>query len=138
MKDIETLAIPYGYEFDRAEDGKVILKKTCKDFPVRYTDAVKGLDYTPIAANVPKGFQKAMLSLCELLVYRNAWWERLEWEPDWMKIKDKKYCIHSDRGFISITTHSSFPRILSFPDNETANLFLNTFRNLIEEAKELL
>ena len=138
MEDFGTLAIPYGYEFDRVEEGKVVLKKVCNDFPTRYTDAVKGLDYTSIAANVPEGMKKAILSLCELLVYRNASWKRLEWEPDWMKIKDKKYCIHDDRGFISITTHSSFPRILSFPDNETAKLFLNTFRGLIEEAKELL
>lgn len=35
-ENIKTLSIPYGYEFDRVENGKVILKKVCNGISSRY------------------------------------------------------------------------------------------------------
>ena len=88
---------------------------------------------------LPYGLGKPMLALCQLLVCRNAWWKQLGWKPDWNDRKSLKHCIHSD-GFITsvITRHSTFPRILAFPTEDTAMEFCNTFKDLIKEAKELL
>ena len=58
---------------------------------------------------------------------------------EWNDNKNLKWCLHkSGNKLVNITSHSSFPRILAFPDAETAQEFLNTFCDLIEEAKELL
>ena len=164
MKEIKKLAIPDGYEFDRVGNGEVILKKKEQEFPDTWEECLCVvndveqidesaciMDYTVDMLQdhhtidetdlsfLPLGLGKPMLALCQLLVCRNAWWKQLGWKPDWVDRKRLKHCIHSD-GFSTtdITRHSTFPRILAFPTEDTAIKFRNTFRNLIEEAKELL
>ncbi len=87
---------------------------------------------------LPDGLGKPMLALCQLLVCRNAWWKQLGWKPEWGDKKPFKWCIHNENGFIIVTSHSKFSRILAFPTYDIASQFLTTFRALIEEAKELL
>ena len=86
---------------------------------------------------VPSGLGKPMLALCQLLVCRNAWWKRLGWKPDW-KDKEVKYCIGLIRCEIMTITNEGSNRILSFPTQKIRDQFLYSFRDLIEEAKELL
>ena len=86
---------------------------------------------------LPRGLGKPMLALCQLLVCRNAWWKQLGWKPDWDK-PDEKHCIVR-KGEAADKQIKSFEScILAFPTYEIRNQFLETFRDLIEEAKELL
>ena len=84
--------------------------------------------------------EKAIESFSKLLKLRRDWIG--EWEPDWTSSKDK-YCICN--GFRKLDTIElivdSFVYLtkpLSFPTKQIAKEFLETFRNLIEEAKILI
>ena len=162
----KTILVPDGWEFDRIDDsGNIVLKENKKELPKTWLkclkcvndlelidtgDNIEKWNFTTLDNNgygfgrnehhlLPRGLGKPMLALCQLLVCRNAWWEQLGWKPDWRDRKSLKHCIHSD-GFSTtdITRHSTFPRILAFPTEDTAIDFCNTFKDLIEEAKELL
>lgn len=162
----KTMPIPEGWEFDRIDGDKVILKEKKKELPKTWHGCLRTVNETEYINDcsdidtqtsidemerggylfgdcdrnlLPVGLAAPMLALCQLLVCRNAWWKQLGWKPDWTDRKTMKHCIHSD-GFSTtdITRHSTFPRILAFPDAKTADDFRNTFKDLIEEAKELI
>ena len=78
-----------------------------------------------------------MLALCQLLICRNAWWKQLGWKPDWND-DSYKYIIDFTSDNINIDSYHSISRILSFPTEKVRDKFLETFKDLIEEAKELL
>ena len=141
MEETKKLAIPDGYEFDRVENGEVILKKKEIVLPRTLGECTKGIPLTYFPARdwwqVPGGNESSIRALCKLLICRNAWWKLLKWKPDWESESDK-CCIHNNGGDIGIFILNYSNRVLAFPDLETANQFLETFRDLIEEAKELL
>ena len=156
----KTMPVPDGWEFDRIDDsGNIVLKEKKKELPNTWKECVKALDgveyitdcaevykYNDEKINIntdknllPCGLGKPILALCQLLVCRNAWWKQLGWKPDWDDKTAIKHCIQlSDNNHTDITQHASFSRILAFPTQDTAIRFRNTFRDLIEEAKELL
>ena len=79
---------------------------------------------------------KAISAFSKLLKLRRDWIG--EWEHDWEKL-DTKFTIfssHSNRLVVCdcMTTGAS----LSFPSRKMAQEFLDTFRDLIEEAKILI
>ena len=78
------------------------------------------------------------LALMQLHQLRDCY--RQGWEPNWSDHKNK-YCIVYNGGgvcnyVISINAFTS--TFLSFQSREIAQLFLNNFRNLIEEAGDLI
>ena len=158
----KTISIPEGWEFGRIDDsGNIVLREKKEELPKAWEDCLREIDKVEVLnctadimkidingckeidyhnrSMLPRGMGNPMLALCQLLVCRNAWWKQLGWKPDWNDRKSLKHCIHSD-GFSTtdITRHSTFPRILAFPTEDTAIDFRNTFKDLIEEAKELL
>ena len=150
--------LPDGWEVKEVKDNKIILAEKEKELPRTWGECLLSLEYgeyihtnsdirdtnrlcsmTPESYNIiPKGLGKPMLALCQLLVCRNAWWKQLEWEPEWGCDKPFKWCIHNEGNSIGVTSHSKFSRILAFPTYDIASQFLTAFRDLIEEAKELL
>ena len=163
----KTITIPEGWEFDRIdESGNIVLKEKKKELPKTWLKCLRVVNETEYINDcseiekecdadylesggyligskernlLPRGLGKPMLALCQLLVCRNAWWKQLGWKPDWDDKTAIKHCIHlGDNNHTDITQHSSFSRILAFPTEDTAIRFRNTFRDLIEEAKELL
>ena len=162
MEETKELAIPEGYEFDRVEGGEVILKKKKQVFPGIWEDClfvVNDVDHIDERACIidysdvedmyydigegcrpflPFGLGKPMLALCQLLVCRNAWWKILEWRPDWENIEEHKFCIYAAGNTVLRGSCRNENNILAFPDPETRDRFLDSFRDLIEEAKELL
>lgn len=78
---------------------------------------------------------EAFHALGKLIQLRDAWWG--EWRPDWNELYTK-YTIVNASGCIKTNTATFNSRVLSFPTKEMATDFLNTFRNLIEQAKMLL
>ena len=162
----KTMPVPDGWEFDRIdESGTIVLKEKKKELPKTWLKCLRIIDHAEYIKEdseidkchiddlpykdglydyngrnmLPRGLGKPMLALCQLLVCRNAWWKQLWWKPDWHNSKAVTHCINCDgKGLISIANHSSFSRILVFPTRDIADQFLETFKDLIEEAKELL
>ena len=77
----------------------------------------------------------AFCSLGKLIQLRDAWYGN--WKPDSDEVYTK-YTIVNARGRIELNTASFNSRVLAFPTTEMANDFLETFRDLIEEAKMFL
>lgn len=81
---------------------------------------------------------KASLALCQLVRFRDIYNEG--WEPDWGCPLESKFSIKGN-GYdlnYSIIVHGLTHSVLAFKDRKTANLFLETFKDLLEEAKPLL
>lgn len=78
---------------------------------------------------------EAFLALMQLIQLRDCY--RQDWKPDWDK-PYKKYCIYYEKDgvyFIDCIYHS---RVLSFQSEVVRDMFLKNFRELIEQAKELI
>lgn len=78
---------------------------------------------------------EAHLALMQLHQLRDAW--REGWLPDWNDDKQRKYSICSIVGelMIKISYNRHF---LAFQDEKRANEFLTNFRELIEQAGDLI
>ena len=156
------ITIPEGWEFDRLENGEIILKTKKPSLPTTWEECLCVVDDAECIANdaeitpfkvsriqdkepitdsdfnsLPKGMGKPMLALCQLLICRNAWWKVLDWKPDW-KGNERVYSINYYRGKVLKSTSMGTNHILAFPTEEIIDKFLETFKDLIEEAKELL
>lgn len=158
IKDMETkeIVLPEGWEVDKIENGKIVLKEIKKELPKTWMECCETLgkgEYItnnscilPIQFNsdfnnvreanmLPVGFGEPILALCKLLVCRDVY--RQGWKPNWNDNKDK-FCIKELYNRINKCTWTSYPQILSFQSREVRDQFLENFRDLIEEAKELI
>ena len=64
--------------------------------------------------------------------YRNGW------EPDWKDRNLGKYVIESSEGECYVAKYKHISSFLAFQDEKTANEFLTNFRDLIEQAGDLI
>lgn len=133
------LSIPDGYEFDRVEGGEVILKKKEAILFKTYEECCINMEYVSSVPSliVPDSLCYAMMALGKLLICRDYWWEQLGWKPDW-KESGVKYAIRVCGNVIKTCDTQLSNYILTFPTKEVRDQFLETFRDFIEEAKELL
>lgn len=131
-----------GYEFDRVENDKIILRvvKPEHKYPTTYDDCCQYLSCND------KISTKKLVLFSQLINARNAYWkiagEELgldkPWEPDWKSL-DKKYNIYNYRGVISHDYFTVIDRcFLIFPTEEMRDAFYENFKDLIENCKELL
>ena len=139
MKEKE-LILPDDWEVKKVEGNKIILGEKEMKLPKTWNECVcnSNMEHTTITVSLPKENEGAVRALCKLLSCRNAWWERLGWKPDWDDQNQRKYCIGLIKGKVETTTNEGSNRILAFPSEEVRYQFLDSFRDLIEEAKELL
>ena len=158
--ETKEIVLPENWEVKEVIGNRIILKEKEKELPktwkecaiiiddvdtVNVDSEIKSFDISclsePIDETdykiVPEGLGKPMLALCRLLICRNAWWKQLGWKPNWGDNKDK-YCITNCGGNPSKQIFSSASSILAFPTREVRNQFYEAFKDLIEEAKELL
>lgn len=84
---------------------------------------------------LPIGIGKAILALDQLLVCREVY--RQGWKPDWTD-DTYKYCIYYEENEITIRCNKRVSIMLSFETKEITKKFLENFRDLIEEAKDLI
>ena len=141
MKDqeIKSLPIPEGWEFVGYENGEVKIRKIEPELPTDYGKALEITNCSRVNATfVPMGMSNAVSALCRLLIYRNAWWQKLGWKPDFGNGSAEKYCIIGNDGKISKVATWTRSELLAFPTEEVRDKFEETFEYLIEEAKELL
>lgn len=160
----KTMPVPDGWEFDRIdESGNIVLKEKKKELPNTWLKCLKCVNdlelidtgnniekwnFTTLDGNgyifgeaehhlLPRGLGKSMLALCQLLVCRNAWWKQLGWKPDWQEASEK-FVIGYKWKHVVVSTTNRCSMVLAFPTPEVRDKFLESFRDLIEEAKELL
>lgn len=143
------IVLPKGWEID-----KIILKESKKELPKTWEECAKIISRvenisvygiisefesigiaTASKAFIPKGLGKPMLALCQLLVCREVY--RQGWKPDWDDCTNK-YCITITYNIPTKYKACNYNRILSFQSEEVRDEFLENFKDLIEEAKELI
>ena len=78
------------------------------------------------------------LAFIQLVALRDKWNEIDEFEPDWENHQVYKYCIQYRDNTIVADEYYAISRILAFKTKETRDLFLKTFENLIECAKDFI
>lgn len=78
---------------------------------------------------------KALAAFSKLLKLRRDWIE--EWQPDWEDRCDK-HVIKIYKNSICFGVNCETNTSLSFPTQQMAKEFIETFRDLIEEAKILI
>lgn len=152
---LNKIILPKGWEIDKIEGNEIILKESKKELPETWEECYKQLgkgEYididSQISSNIiltnpckesqgtlPVGFARPMLALMQLLVCREVY--RQGWKPDWKDHKNK-YCVHYTYGKIVTGSSMYINSILTFQSQEIRDKFLENFRDLIEEAKELL
>ena len=64
--------------------------------------------------------------------YRNGW------KPDWKDSEHKKYVIQSSEGEYYVDDYYNISTFLAFQDEKHAKEFLTNFRDLIEQAGDLI
>ena len=64
--------------------------------------------------------------------YRNGW------KPDWKDGNQGKYVIESSKDECYVAKYKYISSFLAFQDEKTANEFLTNFRELIEQAGDLI
>lgn len=79
---------------------------------------------------------KAIAAFSKLLKLRRDWIGK--WEPDWEDIDASYGVIWIHKNKLQANAACTPARSLSFPDYKMAKEFLETFRDLIEEAKTLI
>jgi hypothetical protein len=98
-----------------------------------------GLGETAIPKNhkvFPREYSSAMLALTQLLVCYKAWVG--DWKPDWKNLKNDKYCISVQCDKIIRHCVTTTQHILLFPTSDMRDKFLETFKDLLKQAKPLL
>ena len=141
MKEQETksLPIPEGWEFAGYENGEVKIRKAEPVLPTTYEEAVDVINYDILTRMlVPQNMSRPITALCNLLVCRNAWWEKLRWKPDFENESVTKHTIENCGGKMVPGLSRVGHTVLAFPTEEVRDKFAETFKDLIEEAKELL
>jgi hypothetical protein len=128
-----------GYEVDKIENGKIILKPIKPKYPTTYDECCDILNANEFVE------YELMTNFPKLINARNAYWkiagEELglgkPWEPDWNSL-DKKHNIYNYRGVITLNFTVIDRCILVFPTEEMRDAFYENFKDLIEQCKELL
>ena len=138
-EETKSLPIPEGWEFAGYENGEVKIRRAEPELPTTYEEAVDVINYDILTRMlVPQNMSRPVTALCNLLVCRNAWWQKLGWRPDFGDGSAEKYCIIGNDGKISKVIIWTRSELLVFPTEEVRDKFAETFKDLIEEAKELL
>ena len=126
-----------GYEWDEQlkelKESRKELPKTWEEFCHIYLGAEEEEYYIGIAV-LGEEKAKAMRSFIQLIHLRDCY--RNGWEP---KAKEIFYCIESSlEGDIFCCCGKYHNEVLSFQSEEIRDMFLENFRDLIEQAKEFI
>ena len=79
---------------------------------------------------------EAHIALMQLHQLRDAW--REGWVPDWEDEFTYKYVVVISKGYYVVQRYTFTSCFLSFQDEKRANEFLTNFRELIEQAGDLI
>lgn len=150
---LKKLKIPDGYKFYKVEGTTIFLEPVyystdftacaCKVEDLSTiiggrTEKVK-LGQNILPYTIPTYLSSAMKALCQLLIYRDAWWKiDGDWKPEFKLNGIIKYSITTKENEIYKAASVLDNCILTFRTEYIRDEFLKSFNNLIEEAKILL
>ena len=147
METIEINGKSYLIDIEKATEQGLLKKKDSKprsweeyDRALKQLYITSGYDKVGVGGTRYDHFAteteaKAFCALGKLIQLRDTWYGN--WKPDWDEVYTK-YTIVNARGRIELNTATFNSRVLAFPTKEMANDFLETFMDLIEEAKMFL
>ena len=152
-----------GYEFDKVENGKIILKPIKPKYPKTYKECCDVLLIPPYynlryhtyepnyneyaTSNSLLSLQDKLNTLGKLIICRNAYWKIAgeemglgkPWEPKYEAFTDNTFfTIQTFNGEVDKSATSHRNSILAFPTIEMRDAFYENFKNEIEQCKELL
>lgn len=138
------IVLPNGWEVEKIEGNKIILKDSKKELPKTWEECIdvlvdEGELHEEIIVRInpqiylPKELVKSFIALSRLLVCRYVY--RQGWEPN---LKDIASAIEFTDNKITKTNIKLSNRVLSFQSDKIRDEFLENYKDLIEEAKELL
>ena len=148
METIEINDKSYLIDIEKATEQGLLKEKDSKprsweeyDRTLKHLYATSGYDKIGVGGTRYDNFAteteaKAFCTLGKLIQLRDAWVG--DWKPDWNDSNKHKWCIINDIDNLVIGLYGNTSRLLSFPTKKMANDFLETFRNLIEQAKIFL
>lgn len=139
MKELK-IEIQDGYEFDRIENGAIVIKEKEKKYPIHLSQISNYSILYDFDSITLTGFAHAgkLAILAGLLELRDAWNKIDGFAVDWADAIQKKHSIIFYSNEIATDTCFSRGSTLYFGSRETRDLFLETFRDKIESVKELL
>ena len=79
---------------------------------------------------------QAHIAMMKLHLLRDEY--RQGWKPDWRNVDESKFVIEMVANELSINNYGITRYSLSFQDEKRADKFLTNFRDLIEEAGDLI
>ena len=79
---------------------------------------------------------QAHIALMKLHLLRDEY--RQGWKPDWRNVDESKFVIEMVANELSINNYGITRYSLSFQDEKLADKFLTNFRELIEQAEDLI
>lgn len=158
--ETKQIVLPKGWEVDKIENGKIILKESKKDLPNTWEEycssTSKGNKYYinnycvihKIVANnkntlhhlcdkniiASESRAKAFLALMQLVNLHDEYVKDFKFD-DW---EHGYYCISIGSCEKIQVFRACLSRLLCFPNEELATKFYNNFKDLIETAKEFL
>lgn len=147
METIEINGKSYLIDIEKATEQGLLKEKDSKprsweeyDRALKQLYITSGYDKVGIGGTrydhfVTENEATAFCALGKLIQLRDTWYGN--WKPDWDEVYTK-YTIVNARGRIELNTATFNSRVLAFPTKEMATDFLETFRDLIEEAKMFL
>ena len=94
--------------------------------------------YTTINKYTFSDYKQAQAHIAKMKLHLLRDEHRQGWLPDWEDDKQDKYIILQYKGEYQIRQYKNTSCFLSFQDDERADEFLANFRNLIEEAGDLI
>jgi len=157
-----------GYEFDKVENGKIILKPIKSKYPKTYEECCEHLfndksysEFKFIPAKICKTYYRGdfithlpfesiiyevlINDFYNLLVCRDAYWkiagEELGLGKPWgpdWNEETDKFTISNKCNKIYLNNTAWYAEVLSFPTAEMRDAFYENFKDLIEQCKELL
>ena len=136
MKEVK-IQVPEGHEIDKDNSTFecIKFKKITKVLPSSWNDYVRQFCYSGdlLAFNL---LPDKYIALCKLELLRDCYNDG--WVADWGNVNDTKYCVsyYNDEIVIDCSWHNRI--FLNFKTPELGDLFIENFKGLIEEAKELL
>lgn len=121
--------VPQGYEIDKEKSTfeNIILKPIEVKLPLS-VEEIKDLKVNK--------YDDELEALKELIHLRDAW--NGDWKADFSNINERKYCIYFAKNNLSFDNITVSHRVLHFKTLELAEKFAEQFKDLINEAKELL
>ena len=154
-KEMETkevkIEIPEGYEIDHEHSSfnKIAFKKKENELPKSWTEFARLqendtfhrgceiINYNVYSSVfVPDKYAKAIASLNKLIRLRDYYNE--EWKPNWENPCETKYVITTYCNAFSFRYDDCKNVILAFKSDKLRDEFYNNFKDLIEQAKELI